>query len=950
MRIPRFALPKSQAFVLHCSCIVAYCMAVSLSSAAASSQDSSVASRFRRLDEGQLLGAVGKGGFGRVYAAVDSVTNNTVVVKRQMLPSDDAARELAWYKALRQVPHANIMRLLHDFSLAGSGGVAVYMVFDFMDTCVWAFWKQRRRLVCTRTCLSFLSDLLHGLVHLQDLDIIHGDLSMGNMLLQASRVLASSQDACGYTLRIADLGRAMCASAFVLPADEDITTEYARAPEMLLGSREPTMCLDLWAVGICALALFSGSLVWHRIPGLEPSLPGLFSCVNAGFQGLDSTLHDIPGLRTFRNMVAVLGAPSEDNFPGCSSLPLWHRLGPVISSTPAFASLSFVLTSAQHVRRPVSGAEPAHDFIKSLLRWDPVSRLPAKHCLQHALFMASSLNVVEHALVGQLSIECLRRLVVESVSTDLPITRNILVAEAEAQFHSRADAYMSGDEAVGGGGGAAACSQDAGMRSLGADVQECPDEVGNSVFSVKRRRLRSKQRVEYEVAPQVSTAASHDEDASAPILRLCACLGNCGVRACKNRKNCGVRACRTQICENFVQGDATFCSFCICELCGEKGKQQIHGMSRWCTSCCMGSGSASSQVSYANKHGSFKVDKDWPLSLQLSARFAWVDRLGSGIEGGFYRWFVDGFLAWRGFNSVCDIQHPGDVMMLMFVGCIRWPLVVFQIWNLREGFEPRIATASDWHAFLVRLLNFAAGHVWKEMHDCISPGRSGINFGLVWLCKALGIIRKATNSDQVSSTVGLGVLQTRYVLLDQACSQESLQGIIDGVAKVAFRFPGTMATFSQLRAFCQHVSELVDHIVGSQSTLARGYCCGKFLRLLERVHGEEMWDDLDMGVLADIVADENEHLHCLRQWKAGEVRRRFGVSPLAVSGLSCFWKTVPTERIRRLKAKTNSQILNAAILSPGSAFDACQEQARLRGQWLHFIVPPNVWAARLDAC
>ena len=50
--------------------------------------------RFLRLDEGSG-GRVGQGSFGQIYMAVDQVTQQLVAVKRQSLPKEQAARELA---------------------------------------------------------------------------------------------------------------------------------------------------------------------------------------------------------------------------------------------------------------------------------------------------------------------------------------------------------------------------------------------------------------------------------------------------------------------------------------------------------------------------------------------------------------------------------------------------------------------------------------------------------------------------------------------------------------------------------------------------------------------------------------------------------------------------------------------------------------------------------------
>ena len=106
--------------------------------------------RYRLLDEGSLLGAIGKGSFGKVYVAVDLRTSTSVAVKRQQLPSTNASRELCFYKALSQERHDHVMLLLDHFIVATADRSFLYMVFEFMDTTLWNTWTLRRRVLPPR--------------------------------------------------------------------------------------------------------------------------------------------------------------------------------------------------------------------------------------------------------------------------------------------------------------------------------------------------------------------------------------------------------------------------------------------------------------------------------------------------------------------------------------------------------------------------------------------------------------------------------------------------------------------------------------------------------------------------------------------------------------------------------------------------------------------------------
>ena len=111
--------------------VVAARSQVSALAAAASSQASAASAlagvqRYARLDEGKGLGALASGSYGRVYVAIDKRIGSIVVVKRQQAPCDAAAKELAYYKALSQYGHANVMSLLDHFVVRSRQDVFLY--------------------------------------------------------------------------------------------------------------------------------------------------------------------------------------------------------------------------------------------------------------------------------------------------------------------------------------------------------------------------------------------------------------------------------------------------------------------------------------------------------------------------------------------------------------------------------------------------------------------------------------------------------------------------------------------------------------------------------------------------------------------------------------------------------------------------------------------------------
>ena len=71
------------------------------------------------IDRFTILDGIGRGGYGKVYAAVDTVASELVAMKTQSKESPEAIRELEAYLALPT--HANVLHL-HGFFLSTTGG------------------------------------------------------------------------------------------------------------------------------------------------------------------------------------------------------------------------------------------------------------------------------------------------------------------------------------------------------------------------------------------------------------------------------------------------------------------------------------------------------------------------------------------------------------------------------------------------------------------------------------------------------------------------------------------------------------------------------------------------------------------------------------------------------------------------------------------------------------
>ena len=87
-----------------------------------------------------------------------------------------------------------------------------------------------------------------GIAHLHKLSIVHGDLSLKNVLFQGDMVV------------VTDFGTAMSAHSIMVPGN--VTTMPYASPENLLGSAMKWPSMDVWALGVCAMCLKFGTAPW----------------------------------------------------------------------------------------------------------------------------------------------------------------------------------------------------------------------------------------------------------------------------------------------------------------------------------------------------------------------------------------------------------------------------------------------------------------------------------------------------------------------------------------------------------------------------------------------------------------------------------------------------------------------------------------------------------------
>uniref|UniRef100_A0A0C9SAA1 Mitogen-activated protein kinase n=1 Tax=Wollemia nobilis TaxID=56998 RepID=A0A0C9SAA1_9CONI len=278
---------------------------------------------------------IGRGAYGIVCSAVDSVTNEEVAIKKIGNAFDnriDAKRILREIKLTCHMEHENILAIKDIIRPPQRENFNdVYIVSELMDTDLYQIIRSNQPLTDDH-CQYFLYQLLRGLKYIHSANILHRDLKPSNLLLSAN-----------CDLKICDFGLARTTS------ETDFMTEYVvtrwyRAPELLLNCSEYTSAIDIWSVGC----------IFMEIIKREPLFPG----------------RDY--VQQLRLITELIGSPDDSDLGFLRS----DNARRYIRQLPQFPRQSFV-----QIFPNMSPA--AVDLIERMLVFDPSKRITVEEALSH---------------------------------------------------------------------------------------------------------------------------------------------------------------------------------------------------------------------------------------------------------------------------------------------------------------------------------------------------------------------------------------------------------------------------------------------------------------------------------------------------------------------------------------------------------------------------------------
>lgn len=278
----------------------------------------------------QKIEKIGEGTYGVVYKTLDKKKNTVVALKKIRLQSEDSGipattiREIA---VLRELKHPNIVRLLDCVYTPNK----LSLVFEYMQ---WDLKKyMEKKTFNINTIKHFLYQLLQGLLFCHKRRIIHRDLKPQNLLIDDEE-----------NLKIADFGLSRAFGVPIQTYTHEVVTLWYRAPELLLGSKDYTIAIDIWSIGC----------IFAEMCQRAPLFPG------------DSEIDQI--FKIFK----ILGTPDAYQNSLLVSLPDFKK--------------SFPKWKANGLDKIRGICPKGKDLLSKMLDMNPNRRITAQDALQHPYF------------------------------------------------------------------------------------------------------------------------------------------------------------------------------------------------------------------------------------------------------------------------------------------------------------------------------------------------------------------------------------------------------------------------------------------------------------------------------------------------------------------------------------------------------------------------------------
>ncbi|KAJ7971019.1 GPCR kinase [Quillaja saponaria] len=202
-----------------------------------------------RADSFEKLEKIGQGTYSSVFRAHEVKTGRMFALKKVRFDNFQPesirfmAREI---KILRRLDHPNIMKL--EGLITSRVSSSIYLVFEYMEHDLSGLVSCPDVKFSDMQIKCYMRQLLSGVEHCHLRGIMHRDIKTSNILVNDEGIL-----------KIGDFGLAnVLSSTNKQELTSRVVTLWYRPPELLMGSTNYGVSVDLWSVGCVFAELFLG--------------------------------------------------------------------------------------------------------------------------------------------------------------------------------------------------------------------------------------------------------------------------------------------------------------------------------------------------------------------------------------------------------------------------------------------------------------------------------------------------------------------------------------------------------------------------------------------------------------------------------------------------------------------------------------------------------------------
>jgi serine/threonine protein kinase len=206
----------------------------------------------------EILESLGQGGMSDAYKALDRETGRLVVVKIPFISLiGDPATYSRYQRELeigKRLHHPNIQHLVDEGRLDDGGGVAPYLVLEYVDGMPLREYLRQKAPLPADEALRIAEQLADALRYCHEHGVVHRDLKPENILIQPDG-----------TVKLVDFGIALLQGARRLTfrrLTSGVGTPDYMAPEQVQGDRGDART-DVYALGVMLYEMLTGDVPYH---------------------------------------------------------------------------------------------------------------------------------------------------------------------------------------------------------------------------------------------------------------------------------------------------------------------------------------------------------------------------------------------------------------------------------------------------------------------------------------------------------------------------------------------------------------------------------------------------------------------------------------------------------------------------------------------------------------